>query len=76
MFSMLSSSSISLATERRRWVMGRGTERALQSDVAALGAHGDGNGVGQSVDALCELGAGIGVERNVLCMVGNPPKEM
>ena len=46
---------------------GRGTERALQSDVAALGAHGDGNGVGQSVDALGELSAGIGVERNVLC---------
>ena len=46
---------------------GRGTERALQSNVTALGAHGDGNGVGQSVDALGELSAGIGVERNVLC---------
>ena len=46
---------------------GRGTERALQSDVTALGAHGDGNGIGQSVDALGKLSAGIGVERNVLC---------
>ena len=36
---------------------GRGTERALQSDV-------------QSVDALGELSAGIGVERNVLCHSG------
>ena len=55
---------------------GRSTERALQRNVATLGAHGDGNGVGQSVDALGKLSAGIGVERNVLCMVGNPPKEM
>ena len=46
---------------------GRSTERALQRNVAALGAHGDGNGVGQSVDALGKLSAGIGVERNVLC---------
>ena len=46
---------------------GRGAERALQRNVTALGAHGDGNGVGQSVDALGELSAGIGVERNVLC---------
>ena len=46
---------------------GRGTKRALQSNVATLGAHGDGNGVGQSVDTLGELSAGIGVERNVLC---------
>ena len=41
-------------------------EGALQGDVAALGAHGDGHGVGQGVDALRELGASVGVERDVL----------
>ena len=48
----------------------KGRYVALQRNVAALGAHGDGNGVGQGVDALGELSAGIGVERNVLCHSG------
>ena len=55
---------------------GRSTERALQSDVTALGAHGDGNGVGQSVDALGELGAASVLNVMFFAMVGNPPKEM
>lgn len=38
-----------------------------QPEYSGLFDHGDGNGVGKSVDALGELGAGIGVERNVLC---------
>ena len=41
-------------------------EGALQGNIAALGAHGDGHGVGQGVDALGELGASVGVERDVL----------
>ena len=41
-------------------------EGALQGDIAALGAHGDGHGVGQGVDALGELGTSVGVERDVL----------
>ena len=43
-----------------------GTEVALEGDVAALGAHGGGNGISQGVNALGELGTSIGAERNVL----------
>ena len=46
---------------------GGSAKGALQGNVAALGAHGNGDGVGQGVDALSELGASVGVERNVLC---------
>ena len=39
---------------------------ALEGDVAALGAHGGGHGIGEGVDALGELGTGIGAEHDVL----------
>ena len=42
---------------------GGGAVGALEGNVATLGAHGGGHGVGEGVDALGELGAGIGAER-------------
>ena len=45
---------------------GRGAVGALEGNVATLGAHGGGHGVGESVDALGELGTGIGAEHDVL----------
>ena len=41
---------------------GRGAERALEHDVAALGAEGDFDGVGQDVQSMDHLGACVFVE--------------
>ena len=47
----------------------------LKGDVTTLGAHGDGHGIGQGVDALGELGASVGVESNLLSHCSRPPDE-
>ena len=53
---------------------GRGAELLVDDDVAALGAERDLDRLGQVVDALLELGAGLGVEEQFLrCHVCSSP---
>ena len=67
MFSNGSSSSISLAMVTPSLVIGRRAELLVEHDVAALGAEGDLDGVGQRVDAALERAARLFVEFNLLC---------
>ncbi len=69
-FSMLSSSSISLATLTPSLVIVGSAKFLLEDDIAALGAEGHLDRVGERVDAALETRAGIGVEGNFLDMGG------
>src|SRR5690606_17454632 len=46
---------------------GGGAEGAVQHHVAALGAHGGLDGIGEDVDAADDAGAGVVTEINLLC---------
>ena len=73
MFSKGSSSSISLATVTPSWVTVGAPILLVQGDVAALGAQGGLDGLGQDVDALLEAASGLFVEHNCFAMSIYPP---
>ena len=66
MFSNLFSSSISLATVTPSLVMVGEPKRLLDDDVAALGAEGDLDRVGERVHALQDRVAGALIEQDFL----------
>ena len=67
MFWSLSFSSISLATDTPSLVTVGAPKRALEHHVAALGAEGDLDRVGQDVHALDHAVAGVAAENYVFC---------
>ena len=75
MFSSGSASSISLATVTPSLVIGRGAELLVDDDVAALGAEGHLDRVGELVDAALERRARVHVEMEFLASHGLIPLE-
>ena len=66
MFSNLSFSSISLATETPSLVIGGGAEALLEHGIAALGAERRLDGVREDVDAADHAGARVVAENGLL----------